>query len=266
LHLLWRTSVADGPLDPFAEASGPWGIVFLCSPDGDVGPTKLVAVDRAGRIRTVVLTRIRSGSHQTSPRASLFSGAQPGLAIDPSARIAYVVGGGGIIAAVDLQRLAVGYHQVTRRPAAATKVLTGPTRKAVWLGAGRIAIAGEDDRESLAANGDYRQEVRPVGLLILDTRSWTSRSVDRNAVDVTYTAGMLVSCDYPSGIGGYSATGARRFHLATKSRGYVLARAGGLLYVSRAGVSGPIVTIIDPRSGTALRDYRERPSTPFPLW
>ena len=71
--------------------------------------------------------------------------ASPGLAVDPVAGRAYVAGQAGLVAEVDLQTAAVSYRD-GRRPAAATKIVSGRHRQAVALGDGRLAVTGVDRR------------------------------------------------------------------------------------------------------------------------
>jgi hypothetical protein len=247
LRVRWRRALPRALMPLFfeREARSPSGLVFLLPPiDGSVGQTTLVSIDLSGQVRSVDLTQIQSGAEQDPSGASLFSGSAPGLAVDPETKTAYVIGGDDTVAAVDLTTLAVSYHDRPRTLAHAEKVLSGPTRQAVWLGNGLIAVTGENDRAWLDANHTYQETVTPAGLTIIDTRTWTARPVDPGASSVTFAGGLLlatgeswdttagISDSKPKGEGlsAYGLDGTLVFHLLGQVPVQQVRAANGLAY------------------------------------
>jgi hypothetical protein len=272
MRVLWRERVPQefNPFYPQGAASTPGGVIILLSPaDGSVGPTTVLSVDASGRIRTVKLAQIQSGATQDPSGASLFTGASPGLAVDPVGGRAYVVGGDGTVAAVDLSTLTVGYHDQSRTLAIAEKVLSGPTRDALWLGNGLLAVTGENDRAWIDANGKYQESVKPAGLTIVDTQTWTTKMVDPGASAVAFANGLLLASGQtwettrgqsglnPQGDGltAYSTAGAAAFHLLGQTPVQQVRAANGLGYAWRLppNLKGHVkTTIFDIASGRVL--------------
>lgn len=279
LRVQWRKTLpaAVRPFLPEQEARGPSGLVFLVPPiDGSVGATTLVSVDVSGRVRSVVLAQIQSGAEDPAGD-SLFTGSEPGLAVDPVGHTAYVVGGDGTLAAVDLATLAVSYHAASRMLAHADKVLAGPTRDAVWLGNGMLAVTGENDNAWLDANKMYQETVEPAGLTIVDTRTWTARLVDPMASSVTFAGGLLIaageswdtsagsSASKPigNGLSAYTTAGTLAFHLLGQAPVQQVFAAGGTAYALGSGTS----IVVKLASGAVLTTIKiaHPASAPTPL-
>ena len=166
-----------------------------------IGPTRLLEIDAKGRVRSVQLDSIQSGSaFDTGEPAEAWV---PGLAVDAQAERAFVVGGGAPIAEVDLKTLQVTYHQL-REPgslldralewlvptAAAKGAISGPTREAVWLGNGLLAISGADVHV-IAQPRSVDVTTEPFGLKLVDTRSWTARTLEPHATGFAHGSGVL---------------------------------------------------------------------------
>lgn len=135
-------------------------------------------------LRAVTLAEIDAGFKQlddsdgSGPRMEQ---VVPGIAADPAGRRVYVVPGGGPLAEVDLASLQVTYHRLGRStsllqrlarwwaPPAEAKILSGPSRNALWLGDGELAVTGYDG----SAAGHHREI--PSGLELIDTANWTVR-------------------------------------------------------------------------------------------
>jgi hypothetical protein len=98
-----------------------------------------------------------------------------GLAVDPATRRAYVVGADEPVAEVDLRTLHVTYHALApvRSLQARAKDIRGPYRTATWLGDGVLAVTGTNARRR--PGGGPRFE--PVGVHLIDTRSWRRRTL-----------------------------------------------------------------------------------------
>jgi hypothetical protein len=131
----------------------------------------------------------------------------PGIAADPAGRRAYVVPGNGPVAEVDLASLQVTYHRLGRSaspwqrltrwwaPPAEAKIISGPSRSALWLGDGQLAVTGYDG----SAEGHHREI--PSGLELIDTRTWAVRQVDRRSSSAVLAAGRLLAFGTAFGTG-----------------------------------------------------------------
>jgi hypothetical protein len=270
LRVRWRRRLPE-VITPFlfeAEARSTSGLVFLLSPtDGSIGQTTLVSIDLTGQIRSQVLSEIQSGVQQDSSGASLFSGSVPGLALDSQAGRAYVISGDGLAAEVDLATLAVSYHQLpVRTLASASKVLNGPSRRAFWLGNGLIAVTGDDGHSSIDSRTDSDT---PAGLTVIDTATWTVRTVDSTTSAFAPAEDTLLAWDWTaqpspsaatgSGISAYGLDGTPRFHLLGQSPISWVDVAGGIAYAwSAISNKTQTVSIIDLASRQVLRTITRR--------
>jgi hypothetical protein len=129
-----------------------------------IGFARLSVIDPTGRVRTVLLRRIKAGILSGGEPENV----EPGLALDRSGR-AFVVGGRDEpVAEVNLKTLAVTYHELPKEATSAV----GRTRRAIWVGDGRIAVWGTDVvRSGPPDSHDYLT----VGLSIVDSGSERSR-------------------------------------------------------------------------------------------
>jgi hypothetical protein len=148
----------------------------------------LVVVDRDGAIRQLALDRLVAGVGYAPPdEIRRF----PALALDPVRERALVVDEGEPVAEVDLRTLAVTYHAVAglavadpalAGPAQETGTdnpVRGPRRLAVWLDGGIVAVSGYDSYTGSIPSGGWGDSAAPAGLQLLDTRTWTVRTIDR---------------------------------------------------------------------------------------
>jgi hypothetical protein len=212
------------------------GIVLLLGSRSGIAPAVVAVVDRAGAVRTTQLDRIRIGTEPIDHSTlTVVRSAHAGLAVDAAAGRAYVVGAAAPVAAVDLTTLAVTYHELSRpvsllgrlhdwlEPSAAAKgAPDGPVREAAWLGDGVLAVWGYDDHGLAGADGPrWRQTA--AGLSLVDTRTWSVRTVDPTISEARPLEGgilgwsMLWDSDTRRNVGSgvrlYDASGGRRFHL-----------------------------------------------------
>jgi hypothetical protein len=149
-----------------AWARTPGGVAALM----DGPPLRLVAVGRSGLVRSASLRRIR-------PAVSGY----PGLVVDPRGRRVLVFAASAPVAEVSLRTMRVRYHRVllprprgTPRPRAATT-----SRGGLWLWNGLAAVFGEDSSA-------------PAGVHVVDTKTWTARTVDPGAGSAQLAAGRLL--------------------------------------------------------------------------
>jgi hypothetical protein len=211
--------------------------IVLVTPSGHFGPPKLVITGPQGASRTVVVDHFSFGmvSSAAADGSLSFEARDPAFVVDPIRRHAYVIGEGLQTADIDLASGDVAYHGSVRRLA---KVMSGWTRTARWLGDGLVGVAGSDS-QTVGTGASAKIETTPFGLHVLDTRSWTSRSID------TVSTGLLASgttiLAYHEGWSIYDRDGRRRNDI-------VLA---GNDWLSVAGNRG---YVCDQRSAVAVID------------
>ncbi len=168
------------------------GVALLVGPNSGFGAARVAVVGADGAVRSVVLDRIAVGSTiDESGSTPRFQTRLPGFAVDPAGRTAFVVAPDRLVAEVDLDTLAVRYHEPASspgarflrwlQPAAIAKTLDGPSRVARWLGNGLIAVSGADYSTVQDAKGQIDVRAAPFGLRLADTRDWGWRTVDAGA-------------------------------------------------------------------------------------
>jgi hypothetical protein len=188
----------------------PHGLALLVTPANAIGRARLVVSDANAGLRSVALAQINAGFKQfddTDGSGPRMEQAIPGITADPTGRRVYVVPGGGPVAEVDLASLQVSYHRLGQSaspwqrlarwwaPPAEAKIISGPSRNALWLGDGQLAVTGYDG----SAKGHHREI--PSGLELIDTRTWTVRQVDRHASSAVLAAGRLLAFGTAFGTG-----------------------------------------------------------------
>jgi hypothetical protein len=188
----------------------PSGLALLVTPANEIGRARLVVSDANAGLRTVTLSEINAGFKQledTSGSGPRMEQAVPGIAADPAGRRVYVVPGGGPVAEVELASLKVTYHRLGRSasplqrltrwwaPPAEAKIISGPSRNALWLGDDLLAVTGYNG----SAKGHHREI--PSGLELIDTATWTVRQVDRHASSALLAAGRLLAFGTAFGTG-----------------------------------------------------------------
>jgi hypothetical protein len=244
-------------------------LVLLLAPDDGIGRARLATLSADGAYRTVELREISAGfRYPTQTDEPPGERRNPGLAVDPAGERAFVVGAGEPVAEVDLRSLAVSYHEPARpislfgrlrnwlEPKAEAKgPVLGSTRKVLWLGNGRLAITGEDGRP-----GRDGVVVHPAGLSLIDTRSWSVETVQRDATSATTAGGTLVAwVSGPElqaiGLRGYDLDGDERFHLFGSRGAAVLERLDERVFVD----DGAVTYAVDARAGRIVRVVSQVP-------
>jgi len=188
----------------------PRGLALLVTPANEIGRARLVVSDANAGLRAVTLAEIKAGFKQledTNGSGPRMEQAVPGIAVDPAGRRVYVVPGNGPLAEIEVASLEVTYHRLGQSaspwqrlgrwwaPPAEAKILSGPSRNVLWLGAGQLAVTGYDG----SAKGHHREI--PSGLELIDTRTWTVRQVDRRSSSAVLAAGRLLAFGTAFGIG-----------------------------------------------------------------
>jgi hypothetical protein len=156
---------------------------------------------------------------------------------------------------------------------AEAKGVDGPTRRARWLGAGLIAVTGDDQTAFVDRQGELHASARPSGLEVVDVRSWTTRLLERGADAVVEADGLLLatgsswSVDAASearsgmGLAAYGSDGAVRFRLFGDSAAWVDFVVAGRAYVGVADEQP--VGVVDLASGRQIGQRVE--ALPWPL-
>ena len=263
----------DGSVQAAARTTS--GLVLVLGPRGRVGTARLVVADAEGGPESVALDRIAAGS-EIREGHPIGRAATPGVAVDKAGNRAFVVGAGSPVAEVDLETLAVTYHDLATpvslpgrlhdwlEPAAEAKAPpNGPQRFARWLGDGYVAVWGVDNQSWVDPQRGEQWRQTSVGIKLIDTHDWSVRTLDRQASGLAVadrtllTFGTLSDSALPkaAGIGlrAYLADGTRRFHrfgaapldavYVVGSRAFVADRAGS--YV-----------VLDAQTGRAFRRVR----------
>jgi hypothetical protein len=146
------------------------GFVTLASV---AGAARLVLTDAQGRVKVRELPEIAAGE-------SFGFCAGASLAVDQARLVAYVVGAHARVAEVDLRTMRASNRRIAPTPSLLSVGgcrACGADLAAVWLGRGRLAVAGYQLRPS----GPRRRRVRPAGAVVIDTREWTARTISRRA-------------------------------------------------------------------------------------
>jgi hypothetical protein len=274
---------------PVAVARTPTALVLLLRPSASgIGESTLAVVGREGDVRTVRLPEIQSGMDEIDHEAAgLYRQASPGLTVDPVGNRAFVVAADAPVAAVDLATLKVSYHSFAEpvsilgrvhdwvEPLAEAKgAAVGPRRAALWLGDGRIAVWGTDDNGRLDAEGHGQQFQEPAGLMVIDTRDWTVRHLDRGASEAVVANGLiLASASLWSsteqrargmGLAAYGPDGSRRFHVLGSEPAWDVQIVGERAIVPRQDAAGAVsYVVVDLADGRI--DAVLRPRTSFML-
>jgi hypothetical protein len=279
-----RRKVTERPIDGSVQAvaSTQSALVLLVGPRRALGAARLVLVDAQGRMQVVILDRVPAGQEWEPEGSSPARSATPGLAVDPAGGRAFVVGAGAPVAEIDLSTLAVSYHDVSTpisllgrvgawlEPRAEAKVpLAGPIRRARWLGNGYLAVWGREVHIT-GAGRDVTVRDIAAGVKLIDTRTWTVRTIDPRASSLSVTRDTLLTYGAHfdsrtrklSGVGltGYGVTGSAEYHLLGSAALYGVHALGARFAVQD---SPRFYTIRDARSGRVL--HRSTGALPEPL-
>ncbi len=247
------------------------GLAVLLGPQSGLGPARVAVAGKDGTVRVAGLPGVTVGTrrldHGGDPHVRL---VVPGFAADPDGSIAVAVTAGGKALAVDTRTLAVSPHQLAERTLQrAAKSIEGPQRYAEWVGGGLLAVSGGD--WSLGKGGIMT--MRAAGVSIVDTRTWTRRTLDAAASSFSFAPGVVLafggswsgSSSTYVGIHVYGVDGVPRWSLYDGQDAYAPVW-GGFAYVQRhVGTNRPLlVDVVDPADGTILasRGWPKGQATP----
>ena len=258
----------------------PNALVVLLSPKGRIGAATLAVANANGEVRKVALDRIWLGFERSDGDSGEFAGTQrgAGFTVDAATGRAFVFPARSDAAAIDLASLAVTYHTPRepvsvfgrlRRfldPTATAKAIDGPSRTARWLGDGLVAVTGADYATWKDGDSRYQTRVTPAGLMVVVTKTWRIRTIDRDATWVVCSDGVLLATGGTSdsstrvstsmGLAAYTADGSRRFRLFDNEPVMVWRAFRGRAYV---GKDGEPFRIVDIESGRVVGTRRDAP-------
>lgn len=252
------------------------GLVLLLGARRGIGPARLVVFSATGDIRIARLTRVEAGfrPEQLERGFSVDHFRTPGVAVDPAAERAFVVSQRPEIAEIDLTSLRVRYHALEREasllgrlrewlePEAEAKGASdGSLRRALWLGNGALAVSGFDDH-AYFKRGSQNQRTTPAGVALVDTESWTVRTIQPKATTATLAGDTLLaygsywSSEFAvfegSGLTGFDLEGNERFHVLDAEPIWIVEVAGRYAYVRFD--DSCLGELVDVSTGSVLRD------------
>jgi len=254
---------------PGAIAVGGDFVAALLPPVEGAGSARLVVATADGALREVALATIPI-SIWASPTGEPFTRVSPALAVDPTARTAYAIGTNGVAAAVDLDSLRVTTQVLGRQLA---KSLNGEELQARWLGDGVLAVAGQKYESTADPSGNETSSRTPLGLRLIDVRTWSDRMIDPGATGFTLAGGGLVAYGATSssangvsklagmGIAAYRTDGSSLFRTLGGRPVGMVQTAGGRAYAWVGGEAAFHVAVVDLASGTVERERNLPPTS-----
>jgi hypothetical protein len=256
-------------------ARTPGGLALLLAPEDGMGAARLAVVDANGAVRTAAL-ELFAGWTQPDGEPYVFEQRVPGLAVDPEGSRVFVVPAESRLFEMELATLAVRERALSQpislvgrlrdwlEPAAQAKASDGPVRYARWLGGGLLAVTGTDGRATVRNRRIERQEWRAAGLKVVDTATWSLRTVDERASSFVFADGLLLatgsSVTYDSGVEtrssmglvAYGPYGDERFSLFPGESPWVSAVIEGRAYVGFGGGPGQTLSVVDIATGQVV--------------
>jgi hypothetical protein len=265
-------------------------MVFLLGPASSIGRSRIVVVDRDGGLRSAAVSRVRSGLLPGGERVDQISRYRiPALAVAPGGDRAVVVDPAGLVAEVELDSLSVRYHELGEpisllgrlrnwlEPRAQAKASDGPARRAAWLDDHVLAVSGFDADAGIGASGTVEERNKPAGLRLIDTRSWTVRTLDPDASAFSVTSELVLAYGAfwdakdqrftGRGLTAYSRDGTRVFRLFTGEAVSFVQTAGRYAYavVERGGrVIDSHLYVVDLVDGRVVRELQTYEDTGVP--
>ena len=183
------------------------------------------------------------------------------LVVEPSGRRAYLVSA-NTVAEVDLDTLAVAYHELSEQksmlgrffawlvPAAEAKIASRQIRGALWVGGGVITSFGSDT----TIDGRTISSV-PGGLRLIDTRTWTVRTVDEQVGSASLAGGVLLATGAKEiGLVAYDRSGTKRFQLLRGQSPVPIESYETKVWVNVG--RRPALRVVDVRTGRVLGPRR----------
>lgn len=240
----------------------PGQVVLLLGPRSGIGPLRLAVVGGKGLTEAAVPKLTGGTSMEGEGEDVRVREEIPALVVDRGGRRAFVNSRGGTVAEISLDDLSVTTHTLSEpvsvlqrfrnwlEPAADAKIVEGYYRSGEWVGDGRFAVTGTDFA---------MEESTEAALTIIDTETWTMRTVAKGGADLAVTGEALLTFGFHEndGIRGYDLAGEERFHLF-RGEGAWIQLVSGLAYVQLG--DGHRIAAIDPALGRKIGEARvDRP-------
>jgi hypothetical protein len=250
-------------------------LLVLVTPSNAIGPARLLVVDAGGGVRTVKLERVVAGSFHPEDNSGLGTMQIPALAADPATQRAYVIQPDGLAAEISLDSLVVSYHDLAQaslgarlsawlQPDAQAKGMNGTSWQALSLGNGFVAVTGATERAVVIGNTEEMSS-SPAGLMLVDTRNWTIRTIDRGADSITVSDGLLLATGRSwssteqrttgMGLAAYGSDMQPRFRLFPGEPTWIQQAWNGRAYVLRNDKT----TVVDLATGRVV-EQRDAPA------
>ena len=245
------------------------GLVVLTEGDADTStPATLVWSGPKDKARSVELDDVVAG--YLADEGQVGTVVTPGMAIDAADDRAVIVQSEGPIAEVDLRTMAVTYHDERSGgmlPSAEAKLSDWSSVEAEWLTDDLVAVWGTSTITRIETEGIDETTMRdvPVGLSVLDVRTWSRCEIDPSVVDVVITDGRV----FARATGGrrsddslvaYDATGRERWRRFGHRRTFDIDVYGPFVYAAMSW-DGWLVRIIDAETGEFVGVRHHRPPT-----
>jgi hypothetical protein len=261
LRVLRTVALAGSEFDVEPTANG---LAALLGPARGIGGARVAVARPDGSVRTAPLPGVSVGTRRigTGSDPNIRS-VIPGFAVDPAGTMAVAVTAGNRAVSVDLRTLTASTHMLAPRTVQqAAKSLEGPQRYARWAGDGLLAVSGMD--WSLTA--DKKVSARAAGVRLVDTRTWTTRTLDAGASAFSLAPGLVLTyggswsgtTSTYTGVHAYAPDGELRWSLYEGQDAYAPVR-GSFVYVQRnVGTNKPMhIDVVDPATGAILaaRDW-----------
>ena len=247
-------------------ARTPGGLALLLAPGDGMGAARLAVVDANGAVRTTALDLV-AGWVEPDGEPWVFRQRVPGLAVDPEGGRAFVVPAEGPVLEIDLATLAVRERELSQQvsllgrlhgwlePAAQAKASDGPTRTARWLGNDLLAVSGSDGQATVRDGRIERQTWAPAGLKLIDTQTWSVRTVNERASGFLFTEGMLLASGTGIGLVAYGPYGEERFALFPDRSPWVSGVIDGRAYVGFGGGPGQTLSVVELATGLVVGEH-----------
>ncbi len=252
------------------------GLLLLLGPRSEgIGAARLAVFSADGSIRVLHLDHVRAGFEHEELEGGFTVDhyRTPALAVDESRETAFVVTAQDVVAEVDLRTLGITYHELREKtsllgrlrnwvepPAEAKGASDGSVRSAVWLGNGLLAVAGFDDHASFDHEGNQTQRTTPAGVALVDTRTWSKRTLEPAGTAAALAGGLLFAygsrwnsetgVSEGAGLSAFDRAGERLFRLFGDEPVWDVQAAGPFAYVSFDGSCDG--RIVDLRAGEVL--------------
>jgi hypothetical protein len=220
------------------------GLALLLGSPAGLDGARLLLIGAAGT-RTIPLPTLQAPPR---PLDKSSTGSAIGLAIDHENLRAYMVEQEGRVMVVDLSSGKVTMRALPlRQPARAAKGISATAVQAIWLGQGLLALTGVRRVPS--------GRLAPMGLRLLDTRSWRTRLLEADATGMAHVGATLLAYQpqfdqlgpkaHAIGLRGYRVDGSIRFRAFSGQPITVVGSHAGYAYAGGLGPGG----IVDVPNG-----------------